>query len=875
MLANSSLNTKVILSASIIGSLAALVIGIVIYNTSIVPIQQKEKTRVIKQMTTYINDQINLKIQAGILGSTSLSIQKSLADALEVEERAEVVPLLASIRDRFKNQTNYKNIQTQLITADGRSLVKSWDTDSYGQDLSSNPLIKSAKKDKQAFGSLAIGARGVSVIAISPVIKEGEMLGMVAMIQGLASVRKAFTKDLNGQWLLLVDRDYIKQRYGSMPIIEKNTPFTDKYIVANDKWFPKEVIDFAKSAFQPIDGTNESVYSHADKMLIDIPALDEENKVFGRHIFMIDKADYEAPIDAAVSAAKISLAGIVLAILLVTISIVIVVGRLVIKPLTKVQQNTDKILNSGDFSIRNEVNANDEVGKTSAAINQLLEQIGKALNEANHTVHAISQGDFSSRISSDYQGDLETLKNGINSSTETISSVMENLSNAMVAMRDGNYNTQIQMGDSKGRYRDMLQNAQQAFNETNLVISEINSVMMAMQQGNFNERVNIEAKGDLNTLKTHINESMQSLNSAINDIVKVVTAMSAGDLTQNITNQYQGDLLQLKEATNQSISTLSAIVSEAIQAGIVVNNEANSLSSDSEVLSEKVQQQAAAIEETSATMEEMNAAVQNNTQNAIQASEVVEKVQGESEQASEVMNRTIEAMNSIQDSSNEIADIVTLIDSIAFQTNLLALNAAVEAARAGEHGRGFAVVAGEVRALAQKSADAAKDIKTLIDSSVHRIDQGTKLASESGDVLREITQSINDVSVMIHQINSASQEQAEGVSQVYQAISDIDSATQSNASLVDKTSSSANNMKQQASDLNRSMSFFKTNNVNSNYIAPKSTHSPSSSLSTDKSVKKESLPAPSRVESQTTPKTASVTKPVASQSQDSDEWSEF
>lgn len=598
-----------------------------------------------------------------------------------------------------------------------------------------------------------------------------------------------------------------------MPVIDKNTTLTDKYVVANDKWFPKEVVNFAKSAFQPVDGESNSVYTHDDKALIDIPALDEEGKVFGRHLFILDKEQYEAPIDAAVSAAQISLAGILLAILLLTLAIIYIVSRLVISPLQLVQQNTSKILQTGNFSIRNQVKSQDEVGKTSQAINNLLERIGIALKEANQTVYAISQGDFTTRISGNYQGDLEQLKTGINSSTETISSVMDKLSTAMITMREGQYNTEIKTDNTTGSYKAMLENAAQAFTETNLVISEINSVIMEMQRGNFDARVTIDAKGDLDTLKTHINESMHNLNSAINDISIVVTALSDGDLTKAISNQYLGDLLKLKEATNQSIANLSGIVSKAVQSGIVVNNEANSLSQGAEVLSEKVQQQAAAVEETSATMEEMNAAVQNNTENASQAAEVVERVQTESEQASQVMSRTIEAMNSIQDSSNEIADIVTLIDSIAFQTNLLALNAAVEAARAGEHGRGFAVVAGEVRALAQKSADAAKDIKHLIDSSVQRIGQGTKLASESGEVIQGITDSINDVATMIHQINTASQEQAEGISQVHQAINDIDSATQANASLVDQTSDSAQNMRQQANELNENMAFFKTNHV--------------------------------------------------------------
>ncbi|MDX1353026.1 MAG: cache domain-containing protein, partial [Thiomicrorhabdus sp.] len=217
MLANSSLRTKVLLSATFIGVLASLVLGIVIYYSSIAPIKDEEKNRVIKEMTNYINGQIDLKIQAGILGSTALSLEESFIKALEIEERETIIPVVSKIRDQFKNQTNYKNIQTQIITADGRSLVRSWDIDHYGQNLSNSPIIQKIQKDKQAQGALAIGSRGVSIIAMSPVINNGEMLGMISMIQGLASVRKHFTQEKAGQWLMLVDRKYVKERYGDMP----------------------------------------------------------------------------------------------------------------------------------------------------------------------------------------------------------------------------------------------------------------------------------------------------------------------------------------------------------------------------------------------------------------------------------------------------------------------------------------------------------------------------------------------------------------------------------------------------------------------------------------------------------------------------------
>jgi len=185
-------------------------------------------------------------------------------------------------------------------------------------------------------------------------------------------------------------------------------------------------------------------------------------------------------------------------------------------------------------------------------------------------------------------------------------------------------------------------------------------------------------------------------------------------------------------------------------------------------------------------------------------------VQTKTQQGAGVMQQTIASMNAIQQSSHKIADIVSLIDGIAFQTNLLALNAAVEAARAGDHGRGFAVVAGEVRALAQKSAEAAKDIKHLIDESVGRINEGTELASQSGEMLNGIHGAIEEVVTMIEQIAQASQEQAQGVGQVHQAITNIDQVTQQNAALVEETTASTESLTQEADNLRQNMAFFQT-----------------------------------------------------------------
>jgi methyl-accepting chemotaxis protein len=220
-------------------------------------------------------------------------------------------------------------------------------------------------------------------------------------------------------------------------------------------------------------------------------------------------------------------------------------------------------------------------------------------------------------------------------------------------------------------------------------------------------------------------------------------------------------------------------------------------------------------------MNQMAAAVQANTANARKVADLAHQVQHQSEDGSSVMRETIDAMQSIKESSSQISDIVSIIDGIAFQTNLLALNAAVEAARAGEHGRGFAVVASEVRALAGKSADAAKDIKVLIEESVTRVAKGTALAEQSGEVLSGITGSIEQVAEMIEAIANASNEQSIGINQVNKAIADIDVITQQNAALVEETTAAAESLNHEANELRQNMDFFKTGQSN-HLIAPMS-----------------------------------------------------
>jgi methyl-accepting chemotaxis protein len=517
--------------------------------------------------------------------------------------------------------------------------------------------------------------------------------------------------------------------------------------------------------------------------------------------------------------------------------------RAVTLPLNELVRVSRHVQQKGDFSERIKISRMDEVGQAAQAFNELVESTAKAISEANKVVGAVAQSDFSKRVQGQYVGDLDKLKQGVNASADQVAFMMDELGKVMQALYNGQFDAKMDERVPKA-FSQQVENA----------LDSINQVIVQ-------HRVETQARGELATLKDNINSSMNELESAVKDITEVVVAQSNGDLTQTITREYHGELRILTEAVNTSAQKLTDVVSKAVNASSIVHSAADEVSKGALDLSQRVQEQAAALEETSATMDQMNSAVQNNTQNAKQATQVARDVQAKATQGTSVMQQTIEAMNAIQESSHKISDIVTLIDGIAFQTNLLALNAAVEAARAGDHGRGFAVVAGEVRALAQKSAEAAKEISALIGESVTRIDQGTKLASESGEMLDTITSAVGEVTGMIEHIAQASQEQAEGVNQVHKAIADIDQVTQQNAALVEQTSAASESMSEQAAILSADMAFFKTGG--------------GSALAAPSKPKALGVNKPAQPSKPVEKKSTGLPAPKSARMDSSDEWSEF
>ncbi len=284
-----------------------------------------------------------------------------------------------------------------------------------------------------------------------------------------------------------------------------------------------------------------------------------------------------------------------------------------------------------------------------------------------------------------------------------------------------------------------------------------------------------------------------------------------GDLTSVAENSSRDEFTPLINALNDMQSSLTKVVSEVRHSADSVATASAEIAQGNSDLSSRTEQQASALEETSASMEQLGSTARQNADNARQANQLASSASSVAVQGGEVVGQVVHTMKDINDSSRKIADIIGVIDGIAFQTNILALNAAVEAARAGEQGRGFAVVAGEVRNLAQRSAEAAKEIKGLIMASVERVEQGTALVDRAGTTMQEVVTSIRRVTDIVGEISSASNEQSAGVGQVSEAVTQMDQTTQQNAALVEQSAAAASSLQQQAQQLVQAVSVFKLN----------------------------------------------------------------
>jgi methyl-accepting chemotaxis protein len=308
---------------------------------------------------------------------------------------------------------------------------------------------------------------------------------------------------------------------------------------------------------------------------------------------------------------------------------------------------------------------------------------------------------------------------------------------------------------------------------------------------------------------------IRSIVKPLNEAVVISAAVARGDLTKTIVIDRNDETGRMMSALSDMSTNLSQIVGRVRSGTDAIATASGQIAAGNLDLSSRTEQQAAALEETASSMEQLASTVKQNTDNARQANELAISASGVATQGGALMSRVVDTMNDINASASRIADIITVIDGIAFQTNILALNAAVEAARAGEQGRGFAVVAGEVRALAHRSAEAAREIKILINDSLDKANSGSALVDQAGETMIKIVNSVKMVTSIMSDITSASVEQTAGIDQVTRAITQMDQTTQQNAALVEQASAAAQSLHEEADSLARTVGTFRLNETRS------------------------------------------------------------
>ncbi|MCC4600149.1 methyl-accepting chemotaxis protein [Xanthomonas melonis] len=335
-------------------------------------------------------------------------------------------------------------------------------------------------------------------------------------------------------------------------------------------------------------------------------------------------------------------------------------------------------------------------------------------------------------------------------------------------------------------------------------------IIDAASAGDFSRRMQVDGMdGVLLSLAQGINRIYDSVETHLAALARVIGALAEGDLTQRVDGDAHGIFARLRDDTNQTVARLTEIIGGIQTASDTIRQAAVEIAAGNTDLSERTEQQAANLEETASSMEELTSTVKQNADSALQANRLVVGTGEIAQSGGQVMDDVVATMSQISTASRKIGEIIGVIDGIAFQTNILALNAAVEAARAGEQGRGFAVVASEVRALARRSADAAKEIKTLIADSTDKVELGSGLVHRAGATMREIVGSVKHVTDIMGEITAASAEQSSGIEQVNRTVAQLDEVTQRNAALVEEATAAARSLEEQAVELADAVAIFR------------------------------------------------------------------
>lgn len=451
---------------------------------------------------------------------------------------------------------------------------------------------------------------------------------------------------------------------------------------------------------------------------------------------------------------------------------------------------------------------NGEFKKLAEAVNALQANLGLI----TETCKNLSAGDTSELEKYKGIGKLsenDELVPSLIKMMESIRSIIDETTNIAKAAAQGELDVRGDEASYNGGYAEIIRSINSFLDAVEKPTMQIINVMQSISNAKFGESIDGEFHGKFETLVNSVNKTSLQLDEIIKEISLVITSMALGDFSIPEVNEYDGDLKAISDAINMILNSLNELLSSVYETSEQVVSGSKQVSNGSQLLSEGATEQASSIEELTSSMEEVSAQTKQNAVNAVKASNLSSDAHEKAKQGKAKMDEMLVSMQEINESSASISKIIKVIDDIAFQTNILALNAAVEAARAGQYGKGFAVVSEEVRNLAAKSAAAAKDTTALIESSIQKVESGTKIANETADMLNEISESIEKSTAVVENIATASNGQATAITQIDTGIRQVSTVVQTNSATAEQSAASSEELSGQADMLKNQVEKFR------------------------------------------------------------------
>lgn len=522
----------------------------------------------------------------------------------------------------------------------------------------------------------------------------------------------------------------------------------------------------------------------------------------------------------------------------------VLISRGISKPMRKMVFAADRLA-AGNTDISIDINSKDETGTLAKAMGSVVASVGSLITDTNMLVDAAKEGRLTARANAfKHEGDYRKIVEGINGMLDAVMSPLNAAAGMLQDIADGAHmdalNPELYNGDfkvlvgnlnlvreslylllddslmlvqaavegrlstradaarHKGGYRDIIEGVNKTLDAVIKPVNEAAGVLSEVSKGNLDVSVTGEYLGDHAAIKNALNDTVFSLKGYIDEISAVLSETAKGDMTQEIQSEYKGAFISLKDSINTIIGSMNNMLLEIQRSADQVATGTSQVSNGSQTLAQGTGEQASSIEELTSSIIEVSAQTQQNAANASAANELALVAKNSASRGNEQMRDMLRSMDEINESSSNISRIIKVIDDIAFQTNILALNAAVEAARAGIHGKGFAVVAEEVRSLAAKSADAANETTIMIEGSIKKVEQGTKLANETAAALSEIVGNVDKASVLVGDIAVASKQQATSISQINAGLEQVSSVVQSNSATAEESAAASEELSGQA-----------------------------------------------------------------------------